>query len=50
MKTGKHATQIQPKPVSISKFAKILGKLGGRPKKETSVGYTTKKTGTSFRS
>lgn len=39
-KTSKHKPQIKPKPASISKYAKILGKLGGRPsKKDTNVNY-----------
>jgi len=33
-KTSKQIIKTPPKPASISKHAKILGKLGGRPKKE----------------
>lgn len=34
MKTSKHKTPIKQKPASIAKHASIIGKLGGRPKKE----------------
>lgn len=32
-KTSKHKPKEYKKPASISKHAKIIGKLGGRPKK-----------------
>lgn len=34
-KTSKHTSAPKIKPEIVSKHAKILGKLGGRPKKET---------------
>lgn len=33
-KTSKHTGKAYEKPASISKHAKIIGSLGGRPKKE----------------
>ena len=33
-KTSKHKTKTYEKPASISKHAKTIGKLGGRPKKQ----------------
>jgi len=32
IKTSKQAAKPKSKPASISKHAKVLGKLGGRPK------------------
>lgn len=33
-KTSKHTAKPASKPASISKHARVLGKLGGRPKRE----------------
>lgn len=33
-KTSKHSLKPYEKPASISKHAKIIGSLGGRPRKE----------------
>lgn len=47
MKTSKHVPKSKPKPASIakksaetSKHARVLGKLGGRPKSEDKVRFT----------
>lgn len=38
-KTSKHAGKSYKKPTNISKHAKIIGSLGGRPRKDSNPYY-----------